>query len=156
MRLKPVVNVTKLFFFFINKEDTNRLKCFVLIETCQPSLTFAMKAGEQGTPRQGRLLTLHATIRSDRGACTIKLFMTIIYRVFVLGKPNQPSLMFVGEAMSLPQIGGPERCFTRVGTGLTCKHQTRLVRLAKDKHQLFTKIRKLRPQKFYSTGPGNA
>jgi hypothetical protein len=48
MMLTPVVNVTKLFFFFINKENTNRMKCFVLIEIRQPSLTFAMKAGEQG------------------------------------------------------------------------------------------------------------
>ncbi len=42
------------------------------------------------------------------GACTIKLFMAVIYkcsykaRVFVLGKPFQPSLMFVGEARCLP------------------------------------------------------
>jgi hypothetical protein len=32
--------------------------------------------------------------------------------VFVLGKPFQPSLMFVGEARSLPYSGAPERCLT--------------------------------------------
>jgi hypothetical protein len=42
------------------------------------------------------------------GACTIKLFTAVIYgfsqlaRVFVSGKPFQPSLMFVSEARSLP------------------------------------------------------
>jgi hypothetical protein len=30
-------------------------------------------------------------------------------RVFVLGKLYQPSLMFVGEARSLPKSGAPER-----------------------------------------------
>ncbi len=28
----------------------------------------------------------------------------------------------------------PEKCFTRVGSGLTFKHKTRLERLAKDEH----------------------
>jgi hypothetical protein len=42
------------------------------------------------------------------GACTIKLFMVVIYgfsfqaRVFVPVKPFQPSLMFAGVARSLP------------------------------------------------------
>jgi hypothetical protein len=42
------------------------------------------------------------------GACTIKLFYVrnlqifVIARVFVLGKPFEPSLMFVGEVRSLP------------------------------------------------------
>ncbi len=45
---------------------------------------------------------------------------------FVSGKPFQPSLMFVGKAKSPTQSGAPERCFTQVGSGLTCKHQTRL------------------------------
>ena len=36
--------------------------------------------------------------------CTINLFTGVIYRfslVFVLGKPFQPSIMFVGKARSL-------------------------------------------------------
>jgi hypothetical protein len=41
--------------------------------------------------------------------------------VFVSGKPFQPSLMFVDEARSLPYSGAPERYFTWVGPGLTCK-----------------------------------
>ncbi len=36
----------------------------------------------------------------------------------VPGKPFQPSLMFVGEARSLPKIGASERCFIHVGTAL--------------------------------------
>jgi hypothetical protein len=44
---------------------------------------------------------------SYHGACTGKLFTAVIYelfkqaRVFVPGKPFQPSLMFVGESTSL-------------------------------------------------------
>ncbi len=40
------------------------------------------------------------------GACSIKLFTAVIYgvNVFILGKPFQPSLMFVGEARSLPYL----------------------------------------------------
>ncbi len=36
-------------------------------------------------------------------------------RVFVLGKPFQPSLMFVGKARSLSKSGEPERSFTQLG-----------------------------------------
>ncbi len=42
------------------------------------------------------------------GACSIKLFMVVIYRfseyagVYIPIKPLQPKLMFVGEARSLP------------------------------------------------------
>ncbi len=49
----------------------------------------------------------------------------------------RPSVMFVDKAMSLSQSGGPERCFTQVGFGLTCKHQTRLERLAEVRRYLF-------------------
>jgi hypothetical protein len=42
--------------------------------------------------------------------------------------------MFAGEARVLPLSGTPERCFTWVGFGLSCKHETRLEKLAKDKH----------------------
>ncbi len=42
--------------------------------------------------------------------------------------------MFAGQAGSLPLRAGTERCSTRVGTGLTRKHDTRLERLARDKN----------------------
>ncbi len=35
--------------------------------------------------------------------------------MFVPDKPSQLSLMFAGEARSLPESEAPERCFTRVG-----------------------------------------
>ncbi len=54
--------------------------------------------------------------------------------MFVLGKPFQPTLMFLGKATSLPLSGTSWRCFTREGSGLTRKHKTRLERLARDKH----------------------
>ncbi len=38
------------------------------------------------------------------------------------------------QAKGPPQSGEPERCFIRVSSGLTHKHQTRLERLAGDKH----------------------
>jgi len=51
------------------------------------------------------------------GSCSwaqcYKTFLSVIYV-----KLFQPSLMFVGEARSLPLSGVPERCFTRVGSGL--------------------------------------
>jgi hypothetical protein len=55
-------------------------------------------------------------MKSTLGACTIKLFKA------VSGKPFQPSLMFVGEARSIPQRGAPEKFFTQVSSGLTSKH----------------------------------
>ncbi len=58
------------------------------------------------------------------------------------------------HAQSLPQSGAPEKCFTRVGSGLTGKHQTRLERLAKDKHSsLLRKSVNCSRNKFYDTGP---
>jgi hypothetical protein len=42
--------------------------------------------------------------------------------------------MFVDKAKSLPQSGPPKRYFTQVSSCLTLKHQTRLERLARDKH----------------------
>jgi hypothetical protein len=61
------------------------------------------------------------------GQC-YKTFYTVIYerlwytRVFVPGRNFKPSLMFVGKIRNLPWSGAPERCFTRVGSGLTHKH----------------------------------
>jgi hypothetical protein len=54
------------------------------------------------------------------GVYTIKIYgcniqILVIVRVFVLGKPYQTSLMFVGEARSHTLSGAPERCFTWVG-----------------------------------------
>jgi hypothetical protein len=42
----------------------------------------------------------------------------------VPSEPFQPSLMFEGKASRLPE--SPERSFTRVGSGLSYKHYTRL------------------------------
>jgi hypothetical protein len=54
--------------------------------------------------------------------------------VFVLDKPFQPSLVFVGKSRSLPYSGAPEKCITQVGSGLTRNHWTGLQKLARDKH----------------------
>ncbi len=62
--------------------------------------------------------------------------------------------MFGDEERSLPQRGAPERCFTRVGSGLSRKHYTRLERLATDKHlSLLRKSVNYGRKMFYSTGP---
>ncbi len=53
--------------------------------------------------------------------------------VLPLASIFQIILMFVGKARSLPQSGALERCFTQVGSGFTCKHQTWLEKLARDK-----------------------
>ncbi len=54
--------------------------------------------------------------------------------MFVLGKLYQPSLVFVDKARSLTYSGARERYFTKVSSGLTDTHQTRLERLTRDKH----------------------
>ncbi len=41
--------------------------------------------------------------------------------------------MFAGEVRSITYSWGPERCFTRLCSSLTCKHKTRPERLARDK-----------------------
>jgi hypothetical protein len=53
-------------------------------------------------------------------------------RVFVPGKLFQPIILFVGKARSLTQSGAAESYFSRVGSGLNCKHYTRLEKLARD------------------------
>ncbi len=70
------------------------------------------------------------------GANVIKLFCPQFtnFRNKLPGKPFQPRLTFVGEARSLPLRGAPEISFTWVRSSLICKHQTRLERLARDKH----------------------
>ncbi len=62
--------------------------------------------------------------------------------------------MFTGKARSPPLSGVPERCITWVGSGLTCKHYTRLERLARHKHSsLLRKLVNYARKKFYSIGP---
>jgi hypothetical protein len=57
-------------------------------------------------------------------------------------------------ARSLSESGGPERCFTRLGSGLTYKHHTRLERLARDKHSsLLQKFVNYGHKKVYRIGP---
>jgi hypothetical protein len=74
--------------------------------------------------------------------------------VFVHGKPFQPILMFVAKVWSLPSSGAPEICLTQVGSSLTCNHQTKLERLARDKHFSFLqKSVNYGRKKFYSRGP---
>ena len=69
--------------------------------------------------------------------------------MFVPGKLFQPSLIFVGKA------GAPERCFTREGSGLTCKHYTRLEKLAMDKHpSLLQKSVNYGQKSFITLAPG--
>ncbi len=48
--------------------------------------------------------------------------------------PFQSSLMFASKAKSLPQSVAPEKCFALVGSDFTLKLQTRLKRLARDRH----------------------
>jgi hypothetical protein len=60
----------------------------------------------------------------------------------------------VGKDRSLPQSGAPEGFFTRVGSGLTHKHKTRLERLARNKYSsLSRKSVNYGRNKFYDTGP---
>jgi hypothetical protein len=42
--------------------------------------------------------------------------------------------MFFGKSRGLPKCGATERYFNWVSSSLTSKHQTRMVRLAGDKH----------------------
>ncbi len=74
------------------------------------------------------------------------------------GRPFQSSLMSVRKARSLPKSGASERCFTRAGSYLTCKHWIRLERPAGDRHstllQAFLnngrkKLYKIRPRSQY-------
>ncbi len=76
----------------------------------------------------------------------MKLFTNFLNKlVFVPGKPFQPSLMFAGKT-GVYLSEAPFRC-SNIGQapGLTCKHQTRLEKLAKGKLSSIMKIRKLRP-----------
>jgi hypothetical protein len=50
------------------------------------------------------------------------LIIFLTYISVFRGRPFQFSLIFVGKARSLPWSRAPERCSTRVGSGLTRKH----------------------------------
>ncbi len=74
--------------------------------------------------------------------------------MFVHRKPFQPSLMFVGKARSLPESGVLFGCSTQVGYSLTHKHQSRLERLARDKHSsLLRTFVNYGRKKFYNVDP---
>ncbi len=61
--------------------------------------------------------------------------------------------MFVGKARSLHLSGASERCFFHLGSNLTSK-QTRLERLARDKHSsLLQKSINYRQKGFITLGP---
>jgi hypothetical protein len=49
--------------------------------------------------------------------------------------------MFVGKARSMPKCGASEMCLKWAGSGLTCKHLTRLLRFARNKS--FSLLQKL-------------
>ncbi len=75
--------------------------------------------------------------------------------MFVSGKYFQSSLMFVGKAKSLHASGASEMCFIHLGSSLTFKHQTRLERLAMDKHSsLLRKSVNYGQKSFTTLGPG--
>jgi hypothetical protein len=74
--------------------------------------------------------------------------------VFVPDKPFQPGVMFVGKARSLLYSEAPGRCFTRVGSGLTHKHYTRLEKLARDKRsRLLQKFKNYGQKRFITLAP---
>jgi len=58
--------------------------------------------------------------------------MTMGSRIIIRGAGYQVELGPMLQNRFVRNI--PERCFTRVGSGLTYNHYTRLKRLAKDKH----------------------
>ncbi len=71
---------------------------------------------------------------------------------FAPGKPIQPSLMFAGKARAFPSKAPFRYSTLGQAPGLIHKHQTRLERLAKDKHfSLLRKSVNYSRKKFYST-----
>jgi hypothetical protein len=77
-------------------------------------------------------------------------------RIFVMGKPFQLSILFVGKARSLlPLTEAPQRCFTSwVGSCLTCKHNTILERLVREEYfSLLRKFVTYSRKTFYNIGP---
>ncbi len=93
------------------------------------------------------------------GACIIKLITDVILRISVISQnvcPRQafPAQSSVCSFMSLPQSCVPKMCFSRVGSGHTRKHQTKLERLVRDKQSsLLRKSVNYGRNKFYDTVP---
>ncbi len=80
------------------------------------------------------------------------LRMLVISWSFCPWQGFQPSLMFVGEPSSQGLSWAPERHFTQVCSGLTHKHFTTLVKLAKGKQSsLLEEIRKITSIKRFIT-----
>jgi len=81
-----------------------------------------------------------ATRFCRQGANVIKPFTAVIYEwsllaiLLVPGRRFQPSLIFVGKAISLPKKTTTYKCSTKVGFGLTHKYYTRLETPVRDKH----------------------
>ncbi len=74
--------------------------------------------------------------------------------MIVPSKPFQPGLVIVSKARNPPSSGALEIFFTQVGSGLTCKHLTRLEGLARDKHSSsLQKSVNYGSNKCYDTGP---
>ncbi len=102
-------------------------------------------------------LTTHVSLDLRLGPNVIKLFTSIIYeccnkiRVFVPDRSFLHGLMSVSKAWSLPQSGVPERCFIRVGSGLTRQDQTRPESPVGAKALTHEHYRKLRPKKIYNS-----
>ncbi len=53
------------------------------------------------------IITVSMNCHIVQGACTIRLLTAVIYGLFVLNKPYEPSLMFAGRARGLPKCGAP-------------------------------------------------
>ncbi len=68
--------------------------------------------------------------------------------MFVPGKSFKPSLMFVDKAGVYPS-----EATSRIGTGLTHKHKTRMEKFARDEHSsLLRTFVNYRHKKFYNIG----
>ncbi len=73
--------------------------------------------------------------------------------MFVLGKPFQPSLMFVGKAKSLPKKGAPFRCSIWLGSGITHNHYNRLEKVVRDKYSSLLQNSVIDTKGFITLGP---
>ncbi len=89
-----------------------------------------------------------------------KTFFVRNLRIFIISQSVCPRQVLLaqsnvcGNTRSLPQSGVSKRCFIRVGSCLIFKHQTRLERLARDKHSsLLRKPVNYRQKSFIILGP---
>ncbi len=123
-----------------------------------PSQLFVSKGGAYPSGGNFTYIIL-SSVKAE--ANVIKLFMVVsqnFLNIFVISQRvcpwkafSYPSLMFASKAKSLSLSGAPFRCFTWVGSGLICKHQTRLERLARDKRSnLLRKFVTYGRKKFYN------